>query len=173
VLLRAERGSPPAEQPLLPDAAAYRARVARIKPETIARRNLMAVEFCDTADKEGVYRKYGAFVVGDRIVPRHVFFSRSWSVKVADLTDPRCVKEELAYLDSNPHAEALGRVARIADISYGRIDYALLEGRVQTWEINTNPMIASNISQEIAARREVHLRFLALFESAFEALERR
>jgi hypothetical protein len=102
----------------------------------------IAAEFCDTADKEGVYRKYGAYVVGERIVPRHLFFSRNWFVKSTDLLGPAQVEEERAYVSSNPHAAQLLEVCRLARISWGRIDYALLEGRVQVWEINTNPLFS-------------------------------
>src|SRR4029453_4495026 len=42
---------------------------------------LLLTEFCDTADAAGVYRKFSAFVVGGRILPRHLFFSRQWMVK--------------------------------------------------------------------------------------------
>jgi hypothetical protein len=102
----------------------------------------IAVEFCDTADAGGIYRKYAAFVVGERIVPRHLFFSRDWLVKSPDLVGPAQLEEELAYARSNPHAEQLLEVCALARISWGRVDYALLDGKVQVWEINTNPMFS-------------------------------
>ena len=106
-------------------------------------REQIVIEFCDTADATGLYRKYGAFVVGDRIVPRHIFFSRNWHVRVADIVDPATTEEELRYLDGNPHADALLDSCRQAGISYGRIDYGMLDGRPQIWEINTNASVAS------------------------------
>ena len=132
---------------------------------------LVAIEFCDTADPSGLFRKYGAFVVGGRIVPRHVFFSRSWLVKLADLTEPSMIEEELAYLDHNPHAELLLECARIAQILYGRIDYGLLDGHPQIWEININPMLASQIANAIPARRSANLKFVAMITQAFAALD--
>jgi hypothetical protein len=75
-------------------------------------------------------------VVGERTVPRHLFFSRNWQVKQADLVSPGQIAEELAYIEENPYAELLREVCRIARIGYGRIDYALLDGRPQIWEIN-------------------------------------
>jgi hypothetical protein len=100
----------------------------------------MAVEFCDTGDGAGIYRKYGAYVVGERIVPRHVFFSKDWLVKGADLREPGHWAEELDYLRGNPHAAPLLEICRLAHIEWGRIDYSLLDGRIQVWEINTNPL---------------------------------
>jgi hypothetical protein len=99
----------------------------------------IAIEFCDTADAKGIYRKYGALVLGSEIVPRHLFFSRSWLVKGPDLGGAPFLDEELAYLESGAHAAALREVCRIAGIGYGRIDYALLDGRPQIWEINHTP----------------------------------
>jgi hypothetical protein len=115
----------------------------------------LAVEFCDTADVGGIYRKYAAFIVGERIVPRHLFFSRDWLVKSPDLVGPAQLEEELAYVRSNPHAEQLLAVCRLARISWGRIDYALLDGKVQVWEINTNPMF-SFPGPEAPERTPVH-----------------
>lgn len=144
--------------------AAYQARGGRLD-------DALAVEFCATADADGITRKYGAFVLGGHIVARHLFFSRDWQVKLADLDEPRFVAEELAYLDSNPHAAALRDVCRLAGVGYGRIDYGLRDGRPQIWEINTNPMIASGISAQRPTRNSVHLKFVALFGDALAALE--
>lgn len=116
----------------------------------------IAVEFCDTADTEGIYRKYGAFVVGERIVPRHLFFSRRWMVKTEDLLEERFLAEELEYLAANPHAAALQEVCRLAHLRWGRIDYSLLDGQVQVWEINTNPIFASPGPAKASPRDAVH-----------------
>ncbi len=156
---------------LITDAAAYRSAVGELQRTGVPLDSLLAVDFCDVADRGGVYRKYGAFVVGESIVPRHLFFGRQWVLRQADLEAPELLAEELAYLEANPHREALQRIARIAGVEYGRIDYGVLEGRPQVWEINTNPMIASRISAQIAARRDVHLGFLAMFARALEALD--
>jgi hypothetical protein len=115
----------------------------------------IAVEFCDTADADGVYRKYGAYVVGERIVPRHLFFSRDWLVKSPDLLGAEQLAEERAYVETNPHADQLLQICRLARISWGRVDYALLNGKVQVWEINTNPMF-SFPGPEAPARDPVH-----------------
>ena len=99
-------------------------------------------EFCHTADEHGVYRKYAAFIVGDAIVPRHLFFRRDWQVKRNQLTDDAFLDEERKYMETNPHERRLREIFAAAQISYGRVDYALLDGEIQVWEINTNPVIA-------------------------------
>src|SRR6185295_3950970 len=100
-----------------------------------------------------------------------LFFSRNWQIREAELDDAELLAEELRYVEENPHAAELAEVCRLAGIRYGRIDYSLLEGRPQVWEINTNPMIASRLSETIPARRPVHERFVGEFDAALAALD--
>jgi hypothetical protein len=39
------------------------------------------------------------------------------------------------------HREKIAEVFRIAGIDYRRIDHGVKDGRIQVWEINTNPMV--------------------------------
>jgi hypothetical protein len=116
----------------------------------------LVVEYLDTSDGNGVFRKYSAFCVDGKIIPRHIFFSNDWMVKEPDLRDPAFVEEELEYVQANPHERELAAIFETARIQYGRIDYAAYQGRVQVWEINTNPGLASEISLEYPERRPVH-----------------
>jgi hypothetical protein len=133
----------------------------------------VAIEFCETADAQGIYRKYGAVVLGGEIVPRHLFRSRSWFVKQADLDGPAWMAEELAYLESDGHAAVMREVCRIANIGYGRIDYALLDGRPQIWEINHTPELSyADPNYQADPRAPVHRRFTERLASALDRLER-
>jgi len=143
--------------------------------------DILAVEFCDTADEHGIYRKYAAFLVGDRVLPRSLMHGRGWMLKQAEteFTVEHSI-EELEYVRTNPHEEQLSRIARLAGVEYGRIDYAVRNGRVQTWEINLKPTIGRGALRQRSGRvpREVEPirdltkeHFYALFQSALEALE--
>ncbi len=133
---------------------------------------LMAIEYHDTAEGTGIFRKYGSFIVGDCIVPRHLFFSRNWWVKHADLYEPGMARMEMAYVESgDPHAALLLEVARMANFSYGRIDYTLEDGRPQIWEINITPALLSDAAADDPARRAVHERFLERFARALDAID--
>jgi hypothetical protein len=167
VFLRREQGSASAPLTLLHSRAELDAALAALP----SREGSILVEFSDTADASGIYRKYGAFVVGQRIVPRHVFFSRGWQVKRADLAGPAQIEEELAYLQTNPHERFLLEVSRLAGISYGRIDYGLRAGRPQVWEINVTPAILSPAASESEAREPVTRHFVKSFAEALAALE--
>ena len=137
--------------------------------------NLLAVEFYDTADDSGLYRKYSAFLIGSRLVPRHILFSRNWVTKFPERVGESEIDEERHYLfdEPNAHAREIRDVFQRACINYGRIDYAFVNGRIIVWEINTNPTIstpAHRIYPERAATlREVAARLRGAFEEASDA----
>jgi hypothetical protein len=142
--------------------------------------DLLVVEFCDTADAAGFYRKYAAFVVGDRVLARSLEYGRAWMLKDSRNEFSRAmVEEERAYVFENPHAAALREIFRIARVEYGRIDYAVKDGRVQTWEINLHPTIGPDphpprnpVPEALKpVRRESRARFYAEFRSAWEAVD--
>ncbi|MGE0723435.1 MAG: hypothetical protein AB7O45_03620 [Alphaproteobacteria bacterium] len=134
---------------LLHDPAALEDYLARCLEQGRPRDVLMAVEFCDVREQTGLVREYGAHRVGDTILPEHLWFSESWMVKqrTAWNMDPAGVdlqslyREEWRYLEDNPHAAELRRIFDLARIDFGRIDYGLRDGRIQVWEINTNPLV--------------------------------
>ena len=113
----------------------------RLRLRGYYRRDLMIVEFCDTADASGIYRKYSAFRIAGKIIPRHVLFSRSWNLKQPDLKDPSFDAEHDTYLKTNPHDSEIARIFDLGGFDYGRIDYSLLDGKLQVWEINSNPTV--------------------------------
>jgi hypothetical protein len=136
-------------------------------------KEMLVIEFCDTADATGLYRKYSAFRVGGRLIPRHVFFSRHWVQKDPDLLSEEQAAEQMAYLRGNPHSEMLNRIFSAAGIDYGRIDYGLLNDKVQAWEINTNPLIIHPKSDYPPQAVEAQTHFVESLAEALTHLEMR
>jgi hypothetical protein len=157
--------------PLLRTAADVADATRALDEQGLDRDDILAIGFCDTADAAGVYRKYAAFVIGDRIVPRHLFFDRTWTVGSPALVEPDLMAEEYAYVRDNPHEAALAAVFRLARIEYGRVNYGLRDGRVQVWEINTNPVVTQRAG--LPARRPAPELFLRRFEEALRHLDDR
>jgi hypothetical protein len=92
--------------------------------------------------------------VGDRVLPRHLFVGANWHLKKPDRDDAATAGERDAYLEANPHREALRRLFGIAGIDYGRADYSMLGESLQVWEINTNPTqlrMAERLTEAFAA----------------------
>jgi hypothetical protein len=146
--------------------------IVRLLLSGIAVENVLIAEFCDTST-DGLFRKYSAFRVGDLIVPRHLIFSKKWVQKVPDLLDAAVLAEERQYLESNPHATEIRAVFDTAEIEYGRIDYGVHEGRIQVWEINTNPLVM--MARDKYARQHLPAQeiFAAKIRAAFESIDAR
>jgi hypothetical protein len=126
--------------PLLENEAALEAALAALVEQGRDLDALLIVEFVDTFER-GAYRKYSASYVAGRLVPHHLLFSKHWHVKKMDLVTPELAAEERRYQEENPHRDELESVFRLAAIDYGRIDYGVVDGRIQIWEINTNPSL--------------------------------
>lgn len=167
VFLRGENDHRGNRTPLLDGAGQLAEAAARVRR---VRGAPLVTEFLDTS-VGGVFRKYAAFRVGPEVIARHLFFGTRWMVKYSDLSGDEYDAEELAYVRDNPHRARLAEIFTLARVDYGRIDYAMLDGRVQVWEINTNPMIASEVSLENAARRPAHDLAIGRLLSALRALD--
>lgn len=126
---------------------------------TLKRR--IAVEFCAEKDKDGWYRKYGVFKIGDSIIPQHILRDKDWNVKSnkAAEFDDTFVEEELKFVLKNPHQEQLRQIFKLAKVDFGRIDYTLVNGKIQTFEINTNPTFPQLRGRDDArSERRSHIR---------------
>lgn len=130
--------------------------------------DLLVVEFCDTKDAHGIYRKYSAFNVGGRILPRYMECSRDWMVKWHHrIFDRERAAMETAYLETNPHEAWIREMFRLGGIEYGRIDYGVLAGEPQMWEINLNPTIGRGPGPRVAQSADV-IAYKTILAPAFD-----
>ena len=141
-------------------------------------RDLIVVEYCDTLDPSGTFRKYSSFIVGDRVLPHTLMHSHNWITKsLGRLIDAGTAHEELEYVQNNPHAKWLRETFELAKIQYGRIDYGLRDGEPQVWEINTNPTIIRTVGSAPITEEQTRLRdpirqhFFPNFQAALEAID--
>ena len=159
---------------LIESHATLEAEMARVMPlvekEGYRRTDVIAVEFLDTS-RSGLFRKYGTYFVRDHVMPRSIFFSTKPLAKRGDIVNADTVKEEEAYVGANPHADELLAIAKRANIQFGRFDYAVLDGRVQVWEINTNPEFGRTRRQTEASRLHLALNFADRMGAALAELD--
>ncbi|WP_018232967.1 ATP-grasp domain-containing protein [Thioalkalivibrio thiocyanodenitrificans] len=142
VFVRSEDGCGGPETGLLRNLSELEAALEELHLEGRGLKRRIAVGFCAQRDDRGLYRKYGAMNIDGHIIPQHMHCSEHWDVKWANnFHDAGTAREEIEYIRTNPHRDALARIFRIAGIDYGRIDYGLVDGTVQTYEINTNPRL--------------------------------
>ena len=166
--------------PLLNSGREIREALGRVLVQGHKLKNLLIVEFCDTSNGTGFYRKYAAFIVGKRVIPRSLNYGRQWMLKHSEteFTMPM-VQEELEYVSTNPHEQQLREVFELAQVEYGRIDYAIKHNRVQTWEINLHPTIGRGLIRRSkplppdldAVRDEVRRHFYEGFERAWREVD--
>jgi hypothetical protein len=146
VFVRDESTHEGALSPLLRSRSEVEAAVGRLLIQGRSARNLMVVEFCDTADSAGYYRKYSAFVLGGHILPRSLSYSPEWMLKFHGTAwSTAMAQEELDYVKANPHESALRELFALANVEYGRADYAIKDGRIEMWEMNLNPTIGRGL----------------------------
>jgi hypothetical protein len=142
--------------PLLDSPRQLEAAIAALMSAGRRLDDLLVVEFCDTKDEHGVYQKYSAYMIGDRVVPRYLECSRDWMVKWDwRIFDRVRADEETRYLETNPHESWIRRIFELAAIDYGRVDYSVLDGVPQAWEINTNPTIGRGPGPRVPYRPDI------------------
>ena len=169
VFIRREQDALGPETPLLHDESEFRAAVAQLRERGWAMAGRIAVQFCGSADETGTYRKYGALYFRGEVVPQHLFLSRAWMVKRSTLDlSPDMIAEEERYVFENPHADQIRAIFALAETDFGRIDYTVVDGKVQTFEINTNPNFPRmRLDADGRLRRRLHVveRTLAGFKT--------
>jgi len=118
--------------------------------------HMLLIEYCETKDNAGFYRKYAAFRIADQIIPGHLLFNNDWLVKEGKPPFEQSHEvEKEKYIAENPHEEKLREIFKLAGITYGRIDYSILNGALQTWEINTNPVLNQPRQKLLEERKEL------------------
>jgi hypothetical protein len=81
VFIRGENDHRGSLTPLLENQHAFDAARDALLQSGQGLKDKVVVEFCTTADSEGLFRKYSAYIVGERIFPQHMMFGRGWMLK--------------------------------------------------------------------------------------------
>ena len=145
VFLRREKGHLAPLSDLIHSKPALEKACTEILPEGCDVIDIIIVRYLDYSDSQNVFRKYGAFKIGDRIYGEHLFHCDNWLVKTGftkkgsedfDL-------ESKEYIKTNPHSEILKKYFEASGIDFGRADYCVLDGEINLFEINTNPTFIS------------------------------
>lgn len=160
--------------PILRNRAALEWALARLRIRGYHQRDLLVVEFLDTSDEEGLFRKYSSYYIDGTVIPKALRFSTEWMLKARhSFWDAAKVQEQEQWAEQNSWADEIRTVFRMAQIDYGRMDYAVLDGRIQVWEINTNPTIARgtgrNKPEAMKAMKSERAKVSRGFDEAFRA----
>ncbi len=172
VFIRDENGHLGPLSGLLETPEALTKELDHLREKGVSLDDKVIVEYLSVANDDGLFHKYGDYCVGGRIISQHVLFSQEWLVKFSDdeAAQARQVEEERVMTESHPYKEQVSEIFKAANIDYGRIDYAVLDGKVQVFEINTNPQVFPTVGNT-GPRQENRARFLAEMEQAFLDLD--
>lgn len=126
--------------PLLHNQEELNQAAAELLAAGKSRDNKIIVEYLDVRDESGKFHYFTAcMALGEIIFMGHVK-SDHWVVKaLANTLDRQAAMEPYILA----HGPMLRQIFRLANIDFGRIDYAVVNGEIQTFEINTNPTIGS------------------------------
>jgi len=158
VFIRREDDALGPETGLIADAAAFDLALANLSGQRPLKGRIW-IEYRAAPDPDGHFRKYGAFRIGDHIMPYHMQVADGWIVKrsTRELQDANDA-EELAFIRTDPHAAEVRRAFEIAEIDFGRADYTVVDGKVRIYEINTNPSLPKQPQQARRAERRALVR---------------
>jgi hypothetical protein len=116
---------------------------------------LLIIEYAAEPIRPGVFRKLSVFRVGNRFLGYTCVHEDSWIVKYgkAGVASDEMYEEEHALVRDNPFAEAVKPAFDLAGLDYGRVDFGLVDGKPQIYEINNNPFVDLSLKPEAASRR--------------------
>lgn len=159
VFIRAADAHLGPETDLLPDQQAFERALEDMQARGVPLAGRIAVGAALERSPDGFFRKYGVFTIGGRIVPQHVMRGETWVVKRrSHQQSMEAAEEELRFVQENPHQELIRRVCTIAGVDFGRIDYGLVAGRPQIYEINTNPKFPRFEKSDVRSERRALIR---------------
>lgn len=123
------------------------AELARLRAEGIPLLGRLVIEYASTEASPGIWFRGSTYRAGDAIIAHHMALDDTWLVKngfdAARLERfggrDGFLAQERAFVTGNEHAALFRRVFDIAGIQYGRADFGFEGGRIQVYEINTNP----------------------------------
>jgi hypothetical protein len=187
VFIRAEDGYGGPETDVLSNDAEFDAAIAELARRGLPLRGRIAIGYAAERGESGHFQKYGAFNIDGDIIPVHVMNGRTWAVK-SHIAENEWVErrdeelglseavaaDETEYVRNNPHSVDLARAFAIAGIGFGRADYGIVRGRVQIYEINTNPNLPKSLKKDArdARRSIVHQRVVKALGKIATPLDR-
>lgn len=158
--------------PPLPDAKALWVAIGALPGRGIDPQGCLVVEFVDVRNAQGLYEKYSALRVGDTLIANDLSVHTDWVCKgeAHEFSSEEWQRRDLDFQHRNPHSAALWPVFQLAGIEYGRVDYAFSGGRLQVFEINTNPYLAPPDDASAADRPSLTLRQAHLVDAFLSLL---
>ena len=174
VFLRAEGDHKRPLSGLINDQAELDATVARLVDEGAPLSTLLIIEYAAEEVRPGLFRKLSVFRVGERMVTFTCVHDDQWLVKYGKpaIAPPELYQDEYDMVAGNPFGAGMRRIFDLAGLEYGRVDFGLVDGKPQIYEVNSNPDVKLDPkSTGVALRDKSNALFKQNYLAAIEALE--
>jgi len=115
----------------------------KLKDQNEPAEGTIIVEYCAEPVQDDLFRKISVFRVGEQVFFYQTVHERNWLIKYGTMNSAtdELYREEQKMILENTYADTLHRVFDLAGIEYGRADCGVVDGKIQVYEINTNPHI--------------------------------
>ncbi len=119
--------------------------------------DLVFIEYCAEPNSvDGKFRKHACYGVSDTMIRALTMTDSKWIIKYGERGAARRedYERERCELDNYPHEDLMRRVFEIAGADFGRVDFGIVNGRPQIYELNSNPLTPAPLDHPYAIRRE-------------------
>ncbi len=173
VFLRTRSAHRGTQTELLGNAEQASMALERLVASGLCKSDLMFVEYCAEPIKDGLFRKLAAYCVNGQIVTGMSVHDESWHAKFGKegAADADLYQDEYEAVRDNRYSDALKKHFEAAGISYGRADFTLVGGRVEVYEINTNPNNSRILDHPYPIRVETDALFHQRLAEAMQAID--
>jgi len=171
VFIRTEGSHTAPVSGLLESWDAVRTAVEEAMESGIPVSNMIIIEYAAEPVMPGLFRKLASFRFGNTQFAHNCVHEDNWLVKYGQLgsATPELYQDDLRIVKENPYAEAVARAFSIAHVEYGRADFGLVNGRVQVYEINSNPTVGFPEQHPSRDRIEAYATFRRNYLEALDA----
>ena len=118
--------------------------------------NQIIIEYAGEVVRPDLYRKLSLYRIGESYLSALCVHDTSWLVKQGKngIAGAELYEDELEIIRTNRYATDLRQAFEIANIEYGRADFGFYQGRIQVFEINTNPQVCKFVAHPFPQREE-------------------
>ncbi len=175
VFLRAEGAHLGPISGLLHDWNQVAAEIERAVSKGAPITTLLIVEYAAEPVVPGLYRKFGSFRIGSAGFAHVCVDQDHWVAKDGQrgITPPHLAEDEFRVVRDNPYGPDVARAFDIAGLEYGRADFGLVGGKVQIYEINSNPEIIFANDHPSPLRQEAYRIIKRNYLEALSAIDTR
>jgi len=141
---------------LIHDRGDLHAQLDRLLGAGMPVSDLMIAEYAAEPNADGVFRKLSVYKVGPTQIATPSVHERHWAAKYGELgaAGKEGYIKDLEMVRTNPFKDHLEKAFDLAKIDYGRVDFGILNGHPEVYEINTNPMIEPSTEHPFPERVE-------------------